>query len=63
MFEMNNILLFSLIAMRISGFILFNPILGRRNIPAIVKAGIILVLSYITAGWHPGCWQFPSRRR
>lgn len=47
MFEMNNILLFSLIAMRISGFILFNPILGRRNIPAIVKAGIILVLSYI----------------
>ena len=47
MLEMNNILLFSLIAMRISGFILFNPILGRRNIPALVKAGIILVISFI----------------
>lgn len=51
MLEMNNILLFSLIAMRISGFILFNPILGRRNIPALVKAGIILTLSFIVISY------------
>ncbi len=37
--------LFSLILMRMSGFILFNPILGRRNIPARVKAGFIFILT------------------
>lgn len=30
---------------RMSGFVLFNPILGRRNIPGIFRAGLILVLS------------------
>ena len=39
------ITLFSLILMRMSGFILLNPILGRRNIPAIVKAGFIFILT------------------
>ena len=33
--------LFSLILMRMSGFILFNPIFGRRNIPTIVKSSMI----------------------
>lgn len=37
--------LFSLILMRMSGFVLLNPILGRKNIPAIVKAGIIFILT------------------
>lgn len=37
--------LFSLIMMRMSGFILLNPILGRRNIPTAVKAGFIFVLT------------------
>ncbi len=44
---MNDILTFSLIIMRMSGCILFNPILGRRNIPAMVKTAIIFVLSVI----------------
>lgn len=44
--DMPGILLFSLIAMRMSGFILLNPVFGRRNIPNIVKAGFILFLSY-----------------
>lgn len=39
------ITLFSLILMRMSGFILLNPILGRKNIPAIVKAGFIFILT------------------
>ncbi len=39
--------LFSLILMRMSGFILFNPILGRRNIPAVVKAGFIFILTLL----------------
>lgn len=37
--------LFSLILMRMSGFILMNPILGRRNIPARLKAGFIFILT------------------
>ena len=37
--------LFSLIMMRMSGFILLNPILGRRNIPSVVKAGLIFILT------------------
>ena len=37
--------LFSLIMMRMSGFILFNPIFGRRNIPMTVKAGVIMALT------------------
>lgn len=45
--EMNDILTFSLIIMRMSGCILFNPILGRRNIPGVVKTAIIFVLSII----------------
>ena len=37
--------LFSLIMMRMSGFILMNPILGRNNIPIIVKGGFIFILT------------------
>lgn len=47
MLEMNRILLFSLIVMRISGGILFNPILGRRDVPSLVKVGMILTLSFL----------------
>lgn len=37
--------LFSLIMMRMSGFILLNPLLGRREIPMQVKGGFIFVLT------------------
>ena len=37
--------LFLLITGRMSGCILFNPLLGRRGIPGIVKGGFILMLS------------------
>lgn len=30
---------------RMSGFVLFNPILGRNNFPSIFRAGLVLVLS------------------
>ena len=42
---MPDFLLFTLITMRMSGFILFNPVFGRRNIPSTVKAGFIMVMS------------------
>ena len=40
-----SILLWTLIIMRVSGFVLVNPILSRRGIPGIVKSGIIMALS------------------
>ena len=42
-------MLFFLIAMRMFGFIFLNPILGRRNIPAIAKTGLALVLAVISS--------------
>lgn len=37
--------LFALIMMRMTGFILLNPIFGRNSIPNRVKAGMIFVLT------------------
>lgn len=45
------IVLFSLVLMRMSGFVLLNPIFGRRGIPAIAKAGMIMALSVMI---YPG---------
>ena len=42
--------LFELIVMRMSGFLLFNPLLGRSNLPAMVKTGMALVLSILVFG-------------
>ena len=39
--------LFSLILMRMSGFILLNPMLGRNNVPSTVKAGFIFLLTLL----------------
>lgn len=39
--------LFALILMRMSGFVLLNPILGRNNIPSAVKAGFIFLLTLL----------------
>lgn len=41
---------FEMVLMRMSGFVLFNPILGRNNIPGYGKAGVILVLSVFVFG-------------
>ena len=40
---------FLFITARVSGFILFNPILGRSNIPAAFRTGMTLVLSVFVA--------------
>ncbi len=40
-------LLFSLIVARMSGFVFFNPIVGRSNIPSIFKTGLTLLLAII----------------
>ncbi len=40
-------MLFCLILMRMSGFIMLNPVLGRRNAPAMFRTGLALVLTLV----------------
>ena len=49
MIDWAELTVFLYIMARISGFILFNPLLGRRNIPDPFRAGMTLVLSVFTA--------------
>ena len=49
MLDWAELTLFLFINARVSGFILFNPILGRNNVPAAVRAGMALVLSVFVA--------------
>lgn len=42
-----NFILFSFILMRMSGFVLLNPIFARKNVPTIVKTGLIMALTLI----------------
>ena len=45
--------LFLYVVARVSGFVLFNPLLGRTNFPAIFRAGLILVLAVFTVSLIP----------
>ena len=52
--------LFLLITARMTGFVLFNPLFGRRGIPGMVKAGLILMLSLTVFTASPGRVQPPD---
>lgn len=41
----NNYILFLLAITRISGAFLFNPLLGKKNVPALVKIGLAIVIA------------------
>ena len=45
MIDWPELTLFLFVTARVSGFILFNPILGRTNVPAAFRSGMALVLS------------------
>ena len=53
MIDWQQLFLFELILMRMSGFVLFNPLLGRNNLPGAVKTGLILVLTVSVFGLEP----------
>lgn len=46
-FYKTDFVLFSFILMRMSGFIFLNPIFARRNIPNIIKTGLVMALTMI----------------
>ena len=45
MIDWAELTLFLFVMARMSGFILFNPILGRANIPASFRSGMVMVFS------------------
>lgn len=51
--------LFLYILMRMAGFVLFNPILGRQNIPSMVRAGFSLVLALSVASFTTQTVEVP----
>lgn len=50
LFDWSELTLFIYINARVSGFILFNPLLGRTNIPVAFRTGMALVLSWFVMG-------------
>lgn len=55
------LVLFALVVMRMSGAIVFNPVLGRSNFPSQAKAALILVFSLlIYLGTDEGLVHQPS---
>lgn len=52
--------LFLLILSRMSGFVLFNPLLSRQNFPGTFRAGFVLLLSGFTYSLEGGRLEPPS---
>lgn len=51
--QLEGLNIYLLVFARMSGFIFFNPLLSRKNIPSRVRAGIVLVLTMIIAPLLP----------
>lgn len=60
MIDWAELTLFLYITARVSGFILFNPILGRSGIPAMFRSGWILVLSVFVMSFTTQTVQVPT---
>jgi flagellar biosynthetic protein FliR len=54
MFNWTAFTLLLFIIMRMSGFVLFNPIFGRSNVPRMFQAGFILLLSWMVYSVYGG---------
>lgn len=60
MIDWERLTLFLFVLMRMSGFVLFSPIFGRQGIPGIVRAGIIMVLSFAVTSFAPKGIAMPA---
>ena len=60
MIDWGRLTLLFYILMRMSGFVLFNPLLGRRNVPGIFRAGFTLALAWFVASFTEGRAPVPS---
>lgn len=53
-FDEAQLILFSLILMRMTGLILLNPIFGRRGIPKYFQSGLALFLTFMVYAFYQG---------
>ncbi len=60
MFDWERITLFLYILMRMSGFVLFSPILARNGIPALVRGGFVMVFTVSVTAMTPGGLPVPA---
>ena len=60
MFDWGALTLFLYITMRVSGFVMFNPVFGRRGIPAFFTAGFIGLLSVSAFYAYDGAVAVPD---
>jgi len=51
---LENFEIFIFIAARMTGFIFFNPLFGRRNVPGVTRVGMSLLLAVFTLAHFPG---------
>ena len=58
--DWSELYLFLLVFMRVTGFVMFSPILGRNNLPNLVKAGMIMVFSVFVAGTARSVPEIPA---
>ncbi|MEA4941172.1 MAG: flagellar biosynthetic protein FliR [Oscillibacter sp.] len=59
MIDWGRLTLLFYILMRMSGFVLFNPLLGRQNVPGIFRAGLTLTLTWFVASFTKGTVPVP----
>ena len=57
--DWTSLTLFLMITGRMTGFVVFNPLLGRRGIPNLIKAGFILLLSLCVFSMTPAQTRMP----
>ncbi len=50
--EIENLTAFGFVFLRMTGCIVFNPILGRRNVPTIARAGMALILALLVYSYQ-----------
>lgn len=60
MIDWDSLTLFLYILMRMSGFVLFNPIFGRSGLPGIFKAGLSMMLAASVFSAYTGTVQAPG---
>ena len=60
MIDWTQLYLFALILMRITGFVVLTPLLGRSNVPGLIKSGIIMVLSIFVFSYSGTAVSLPT---
>lgn len=60
MIDWTQLYLFALILMRITGFVVLTPLLGRSNVPGLIKSGVIMVLSIFVFSYSGTAVSLPT---